>query len=298
MLTLFCRRASFRKVFDIPFSTVMIHFVRSVNSLPSIHAKSHSLYSSWLLLIGFYPFIDPLVCILSVSYFLGNFQDRESLIVIFVAVYRRWSNRVSLAYRTSSVVAVLWFPFLIHRLLLYSSTVGKCVPKKGAYQKYDTYYELAFSAIVPPTLLVTIGCLLLRNVRIVARKRTAPDGIMHRNRPFIHQIENQLTRMILLQCFVAVFSFSLFGAQNLYSNITQHWNKSVLRGAWEKTIGEFIRLCGYLFHSTTFYISLISSSGFRKQALYSFGIERELKCTDPLPKQSQTFKTAFKRDKF
>jgi hypothetical protein len=112
-------------------------------------------------------------------------------------------------------------------------------------------------------------------------RRIAPTGIVPQgttgNLTQIQQIDSQLTTMLLLQSFAAIPSFIPFGAQNLYSNITQNWYKSPLRLAWENVIIETIRLFSYLFYSTSFYVSFCSSRGFRKQVLYSTGIKRHKK---------------------
>ena len=80
--------------------------------------------------------------------------------------------------------------------------------------------------------------------------------------------------MILLQAFVAIPSFIPFGAQNLYTSITLGWYKSPLWLAWENLIVEIIRLFSYLFYSTSFYISFLSSRGFRRQVLSSLRIKQ------------------------
>ncbi|CAF4028863.1 unnamed protein product [Rotaria sordida] len=101
------------------------------------------------------------------------------------------------------------------------------------------------------------------------------------NPSYIQQIDAQLTKMLLLQSFVAIPSFFPFGAQNLYSSITEDWYKSSLRVAWENVIIELIRLFSYLFYSTSFYVSFFSSRGFRKTVFQVLRIERFQKPTDP-----------------
>jgi hypothetical protein len=196
-----------------------------------------------------------------------------------IIAYRQWSNRVSFAYKMVPMVALFWFSFVGHRLILYSSASGSCIPKQGIYEQYDSYFEVIMSGVLPPVLLLGLGCLLLRSVRKVAHRRVAPSGLVIQvtigaNLTYIQQIDGQLTTMLLLQTFVAIPSFLPFGAQNLYSNITQNWYKSPLRLAWENVIIETIRLFSYLFYSTSFYVSAFSSRGFRKQVLQSLRIRR------------------------
>jgi hypothetical protein len=107
------------------------------------------------------------------------------------------------------------------------------------------------SGICPTIILLTLGCLLLRNVRQVAQRRFTLSVI---GLPIIN----------INQSFVSIPSYLPFGAQNLCSSITDSWYKSPLRLAWENVIIEIIRLCSYLFNSTSFYVSLLSTRGFRR----------------------------------
>ena len=147
------------------------------------------------------------------------------------------------------------------------------------------------SGIWPPVLLLTLGCLLLRNVRQVAQRRVqavlAAPRVANINPSYIEQIDGQITTMLLLQSFVAIPSFLPFGAQNLYSSITDGWYKSPLRLAWENVIIETIRLFSYLFYSTSFYVSLYSSRGFRRQVWHFLEMKRNTSHIHPLNTTAQ-----------
>lgn len=200
--------------------------------------------------------------------------------------FRRWSNRRPLACKLIVASVLVWFALIAHRLFLYSNARGTCAPQPGVYEKFDSYFEVAFSGIAPPITLIILGCLLLHNVRDVARRRIAPTGVAAAaaaNQPspsYIHQIDMQLSTMLFLQSFMAIPSFVPFGAQNLYTSITRDWYKSPLRLAWEDVIIETIRLASYLFYSTSFYVSFCSSRGFRKQVYYSLGLKRRKQPTN------------------
>jgi hypothetical protein len=175
-------------------------------------------------------------------------------------------------------VIIFWFLWTGHRLIFYSISTGSCNPIGGTYEKFDAYFEAIMSGVVPPILFMTLGCLLLRNVRSVTRRRVV-HGVGAQGAPgklsAIQQIDAQLSTMILLQSFVAVPSFLPYGAQNLYSSITLYWNKSPIYTAYENVFVELIRLFSYLFYCTSFYISCLSSIGFRRQVLYILRIRRE-----------------------
>ncbi|CAF1077075.1 unnamed protein product [Adineta ricciae] len=237
------------------------------------------------------PIIDRYNSICKIRQFLSEYTHQVAFTLFALATidrflsthhsnsYRVWSNRFSLTYKLIPAVIIFWFLCTFHRLIFYSNSTGSCGPLSvGIYVPFDAYFEVIMSGVVPPILFITLGCLLLRNVRIVARRRVAVAGVppttSTKNSLQIQQIDSQLSVMITLQSFVAIPSFLPFGAQNLYSSITRYWPKSPLYAAWENIIIETIRLFSYLFYSTSFYVCLISSRGFRKQALDSFGIKR------------------------
>lgn len=185
---------------------------------------------------------------------------------------------MSLAYKMVPTILLFWFLLTGHRLVLYSTITGACHPQAGIYEVYDSYFEAMMSGVCPPIMLLTLGCLLLRNVRKVGQGRvgpavTAPQTI-NANLSYIQQIDRQLTKMLLLQSFIAIPSFLPYGAQIIYSSISANWHKSPLRLAWENVFIEMIRLFSYLFYSTSFYVSLISSRGFRRQVLHSLKIKK------------------------
>ncbi|CAF1157325.1 unnamed protein product [Rotaria sp. Silwood1] len=151
------------------------------------------------------------------------------------------------------------------------------------------------SGVCPPTVLLILGCALLRNVRQVGHRRVMPTSTSSRapavNLSYIQQMDAQLTKMLLLQSFVAIPSFFPFGAQNLYSSITEDWYKSPLRIAWENVFIELIRLFSYLFYSTSFYVSFFTSRGFRKAVFQVLRIELFQKPTDPIKTHVQMIST-------
>ncbi|CAF3832575.1 unnamed protein product [Rotaria sp. Silwood1] len=165
----------------------------------------------------------------------------------------------------------------------------------GFYAKLDMYFEAIMSGVCPPTVLLILGCALLRNVRQVGHRRVMPTSTSSRapavNLSYIQQMDAQLTKMLLLQSFVAIPSFFPFGAQNLYSSITEDWYKSPLRIAWENVFIELIRLFSYLFYSTSFYVSFFTSRGFRKAVFQVLRIELFQKPTDPIKTHVQMIST-------
>ena len=200
------------------------------------------------------------------------------------------------------IIGFVWFLLAGHRLILYNTSSGTCKPQPGTYEKYDSYFEVIMSGLCPPIVIITLGYLLLRNVRQIRSRRLVPNiatssasqgqGLAQTQ---INQIDAQLTTMVLLQSFVAFPSFIPFGAQNLYSSITLNWYKSPLRLAWENVIIELIRLLSYVFYNTSFYISLFSSPGFRRQVFRSLRIHKFTRRIDPMQSNLQFNSTNFRK---
>lgn len=164
-------------------------------------------------------------------------------------------------------VIISWFLLVCHRLILYSSSTGRCIAQPGFYEKYDAYFEVVISGLCPPIIVLVLGCGLLRNVRQVVHRRVVPV-IVTIQKPnghlsSIHNADAQITTMLLLQSLVVIPSFFLYGAQITYSSVTEGWDKSSERLAWENVFIEFIRLGSYIFNATGFYICFITSRRFR-----------------------------------
>ncbi|CAF0861689.1 unnamed protein product [Rotaria sp. Silwood1] len=183
--------------------------------------------------------------------------------------YRQWSNRVRLAYIMSITCVLFWLLFIGHRLILYSTSNGKCGPLTGFYAYFDNYIEVVFTAICTPIIMVILAYLLIKSVRDVIQRRIVPDNnvapITVTKRSVLQQIDSRLTFMLILQSIIAITTYTPYAAELIYTNITQYWPKSPLQLAIEKVIVEFIHLVSYTFFATSFYVSLISNSGFRRQ---------------------------------
>ena len=204
---------------------------------------------------------------------------------VFFAAFRQWSNRVSLAYKVVPILAVFWLLVLGHRLALYTNSTGNCGAQEGAYALFDSYLEACLSGVCTPLTVFVLAYLLLRSTRrIIQRHAIHTSGVPSTpvaNMSHLQRIEAQLTMMLLLQSLNALIAFFPYAAQVLYVNITNGWEKSSVRQAWEQLIVDTIRLCSYLFAASGFYISMISNRGFREQFVRMIGMERALNRANP-----------------
>ncbi|CAF1207707.1 unnamed protein product [Rotaria sp. Silwood1] len=116
--------------------------------------------------------------------------------------YRRWSNRVELAYKMCITCVLFWLLFFGHRLILYRTTSGSCAPLPGFYAYFDNYVEASVTAMGTPLVMIVLAVLLLRSVRGITQRRIVPkDG----GQPAVilqgsdlHQIDSRLTLMLFL----------------------------------------------------------------------------------------------------
>ncbi|CAF3733949.1 unnamed protein product [Rotaria sp. Silwood1] len=183
--------------------------------------------------------------------------------------YRQWSNRVNVAYKMCITCVLFWFLFFSHRLILYSTQNGICAPRSGIYATFDSYVEAIFTAMGTPIVMIVLAFLLIRSVRSVIQRRIAPDNngslVIIVQGSILQQIDSRLTLMLILQLTIAIMTRIPYAVQVIYTNITQNWSKSALQIAIENAIVEFIHLLSYTFFTSSFYVSFISNSAFRRQ---------------------------------
>ncbi|CAF1465520.1 unnamed protein product [Rotaria sordida] len=183
--------------------------------------------------------------------------------------YRQWSNRVSLAYIMIFLIPLFWFLLLGHRIVLYRINNGTCGPLEGFYAVYDNYFQVIFSSLGPVIVMSILAYLLMKNVRGVVQRRIQPINsvcsISIPNKSIINQMDSQLTIMLTLESLITIVTYVPYATRLTYANITHQWYKTQLQLAWEEVIAELIHLFSYLFFVTSFYVSIISSTGFRRK---------------------------------
>ncbi|CAF4853671.1 unnamed protein product [Rotaria sp. Silwood1] len=146
---------------------------------------------------------------------------------------------------------------------------GICAPRSGIYATFDSYVEAIFTAMGTPIVMIVLAFLLIRSVRSVIQRRIAPDNngslVIIVQGSILQQIDSRLTLMLILQLTIAIMTRIPYAVQVIYTNITQNWSKSALQIAIENAIVEFIHLLSYTFFTSSFYVSFISNSAFRRQ---------------------------------
>ncbi|CAF0815776.1 unnamed protein product [Adineta steineri] len=183
--------------------------------------------------------------------------------------YRQWSNRLSLSYKLSIACVLFWFLLIGHRLILYNIYDGTCGPPAGVYAEYDNYFEVVFAGICPPIVMSLLTYLLIKSVRNVIQRRITPGNNVVQPavvpRTILQQMDTQLTLMLILQSVITIITYVPYAVQLIYENVTQYWSKSSLRIAQESVFTEFTHLLSYVFFASSFYVSMITNGGFRRQ---------------------------------
>jgi len=137
------------------------------------------------------------------------------------------------------------------------------------YNAIDNYIEAVVTEICPLITVFVLAYLLRKSLQnVIQRQATVfnparqQNGVKHSR---IKQMDSQITLMLMLQSISAIISFLPYGLDLLYSHITGSWYKTPLRVDIEKIITEVTHVVLYAFFASSFYISIISSSGFRRE---------------------------------
>lgn len=179
---------------------------------------------------------------------------------------------------------VFWFLLIGHRLILYRVQNGSCTRPAGFYDDYDNYFEVLFTAMCPPVLMSLLAYLLVRSVRSVIQRRIGPGSNptqatpVHRSR--LQQMDAQLTLMLILQSLIAIVTYIPFAAELIYTNVTQYWTKSAYQAALDKVVVELTHVLSYVFFASSFYVSITTNGGFRREMKYFFGKPRMSEMTE------------------
>jgi phosphate/sulfate permease len=175
------------------------------------------------------------------------------------------------------ICCAFWFLIFGHRLVLYNITDGSCGAFAGVYSDIDNYLEVVFTGILPPIVMTVCAYLLIRSVRDVINRRAATENptATGGHRTVLQQMDSQLTLMLILQSIIAMVTYFPYATQLIYSNVTEFYHKSDLQLAQEKVMIEFIHILSYVFFASSFYVSMISNIGYRRQFKKIYHIQQK-----------------------
>lgn len=176
---------------------------------------------------------------------------------------------MSLAYKMSAISLIFWFVIIGHRLILYATRNGSCSPLAGFYNVFDNYLEVVITGFCPPIVTSVLAYLLIKSVRSVINRKIVPENRLTQPtfipRTSLQQMDAQLTMMLILQSMITIITYGPYAIELIYTNATQDLPKSALRKAQEKVFVELMHIVSYVFFASSFYISILSNVGFRRQ---------------------------------
>ena len=118
-------------------------------------------------------------------------------------------SRCQVAFRLIPIVIVMWIIIPIYILIFNTIDTNRCI-MPGFYRIFYAVYAAVCSGILPPSLMITFGLLVRRNLHLM-RKRITPAGIAGNRRATIKKVDYQIMKVRLV-----FFLIQSFDINNIY----------------------------------------------------------------------------------
>ena len=133
----------------------------------------------------------------------------------------------------------------------------------GVYGQIFSFYLLICTGIIPITLMITFGLLLLKNLR-QSRSRVGTDN----NTVALRERDASLLKLVLMEVAVYIICTITYPSMVVYNQVTASITAS--KSADRRQIESFLNFLTnsfllYLNYNTTFYVHLATSQAFRKE---------------------------------
>jgi len=193
--------------------------------------------------------------------------SRSSLYFKCLAAFDRWastsrqaSSRLWSTPKRARILIVIniifWalhsIPNFILNDIVLSRGVWQCIATSKTLTNYTTYFATpVLILLVPLVWLAVFGTgsyLNIKNLRVLRRSE---------------RLEQQLTRMNIIEVLVTVIAFLPYVTQFIYSTITTGWEKSAVWAAADSVVVQIGRMCYYFSNVPAFYIYLCMSKDVR-----------------------------------
>jgi hypothetical protein len=183
------------------------------------------------------------------------------------ALVRQWSSP-KIAIRVIIGIAAVWFAIYSQVLVFYEIVNGSCQYQPGVYGDFFSIYISIDSGILPISLMLIFGLLVVRNVhqtrqRIGTTTTMNEDGSVPGRK--MSRKDAQLQKMLANQIGVFVILNILNPAFLLYQAFTAHNVKSPLLSAVNTFISNMTYVLIYLGFSLTFLNFALTSDMFRRE---------------------------------
>ncbi|CAF1393255.1 unnamed protein product [Didymodactylos carnosus] len=191
------------------------------------------------------------------------------------SVYVRSFSNMKVARYSTLILCLLWsfvnIPSLIYYDVIRSANgILACTIVSSPWKEYTFYFQVPILyGIVPITLLSALGTLTTRNVYIIKQNQ--------RRRSQRTYVDEQTTKMILMQIIVFILCKIPYCVQTAYTLFTAQLAKDPLRTAEDSL---FVLITRYIFtidFCSPFYIFILSSKPFRERFIVMI---RKLCCSD------------------
>ncbi|CAF0934314.1 unnamed protein product [Rotaria sp. Silwood1] len=193
-------------------------------------------------------------------------------------VWIRAFSNVSIAYRTISIITIIWLLIPIHLGVYFRIESGRCVPQSGIYAKLFSAYSIIISGWSPPIVMAIFGFIAYRNLKKI-RARVTPQNFSagfnnnytdtSTRRTINNQVfskrDQQLLLLLICEVLLYIFTNLLYSINITYSAITSNYPKSIERIRIESFISYFSTPFLIIINNCApFYLYLIVSSKFRQ----------------------------------
>lgn len=187
------------------------------------------------------------------------------------AVSRRQWSSIKVA-KTSILIATfislsLGIPDLVFYYIEEVGNVSYCTVVADVYNYYIYFFEIPFLwTFVPLGILLIFGLFTHRNLKRTQISVTAIiDHSVQRQKAANQRLDEQLTRLLVLQIICFFISTTTWSSLMFYYTITFHWQKSDWRLAVESFITSIAAVIYLLYTSSSFYVYYLSSSAYRRR---------------------------------
>jgi hypothetical protein len=170
-------------------------------------------------------------CLATIDHFFATSQN---------AKLRGLSN-IKLAHRLVFIAIITWCLHGIAPILScnISPITQSCVITNPGFQLYTSVYIIGFILTLPVVTMITFGYLTYRNIhltRVLAQ----------------HQVDRQLTRMVLIQVVLVLVSIVPYGIYHVYSQITSGISKDENRLHIESFISTVLSVLAFCYLTVCF----------------------------------------------
>ncbi len=183
------------------------------------------------------------------------------------ALVRQWSSP-KIAIRVIICIATVWFVIYSQVLVFYEIVNGSCQYRQGVYGDFFSIYISIDSGILPISLMLIFGLLVVRNVhqtrqRIGTTTAMNEDGSVPGRK--VSRKDAQLQKMLANQIFVFVILNIFNPAFLLYEAFTVDTDKSPLLSAVDTFLSNMTYVLVYLGFALTFPNFALTSDMFRRE---------------------------------